>query len=211
MAELVNCERLREVGPELALGVLAGRDRAQAVAHLQDCAACEQHVRELAVVGDRLALLVPGAEPPVGFEQRVLDRLGLAPRRRWRRRRLVAAAVVLGIALAISGWVLRGAVHTDQPPFTSASITSASGSTGEAILFTDRRSWLYVDLFSSTASNTVTCELRMTDGRTMIVGSFAVHAGDADWATPVTLDGGRVADVRILAEDGSLVGTAHFG
>lgn len=66
-----NCERLREVGPELALGVLPGRERAEAVAHLDRCADCREYVRQLTGVGDRLVGLLPDREPPPGFETRV--------------------------------------------------------------------------------------------------------------------------------------------
>jgi hypothetical protein len=211
MAEL-KCERLHEIGPELALGVLAGRDRAEAIEHLQDCPACEQHVRELSVVGDRLVLLVPGAEPPVGFEQRVLERLGLAQRRRWRHRRwLAAAAVVLAIGLAAGGWALRGVLHdTESQPFITANLTSTGGPVGEVSIFTDRRAWLYVDLSTAT-SPTVTCQLLLTDGRSVDVGTFPTTGAETDWASPVSVAGTQISDVRIIAEDGSLIGTAHFG
>src|SRR2546429_615741 len=51
MAEL-ECERVHEGGPQLALGVLSGRDRADALVHPQDRPACAQHVRALSVIGD---------------------------------------------------------------------------------------------------------------------------------------------------------------
>ncbi|MGW2460837.1 hypothetical protein ACWC2M_17685, partial [Streptomyces sp. NPDC001761] len=62
-----NCEKLRELGAELALGVLPGRERAEAVAHLDRCADCREYVRQLTLVGDRLAGLLPDREPPPGF------------------------------------------------------------------------------------------------------------------------------------------------
>lgn len=210
MAEL-DCGRLHEVGPELALGVLDGRDRARAIAHLQDCPACEQHVRELSVIGDRLVLLVPGAEPPVGFEQRVLDRLGVPGRRRWRRRWLAAAAVLLAIGLAAAGWAVRGALHTDEPDFASAMITANGAPVGEAFAYSDHRSWLYVELSSPTATGTVSCEVRLDDGRTLTVGTFPVAAGSGQWAVPAPISGAHLVEVRIRAEDGTLVGAAHFG
>jgi hypothetical protein len=206
-----GCERLHEVGPELALGVLAGRDRAQAIVHLQDCQPCEQHVRELSVIGDRLVLLVPGAEPPVGFEQRVLHRLGLQRRRPWRRRWLAAAAVLVAVALAAAGWVLHGATRTDERDFSSAMITANGVPVGEAFAYSDRQSWLYVELSAPRASGTVSCEVRLDDGRTMTVGSFPVSAGSGQWAVPAPASEAHLVEVRILAEDGSLLGSARFG
>lgn len=219
MAE-VECERLHEVGPELALGVLSGRDRAQAIVHLQDCPSCEQHVRELSEIGDRLALLAPPAEPPVGFEQRVLDRLGLGERRRHRHRRwLVAAAALLALTLAGAGWALHGVLQTQRD--LSAGTVVANGETavitadgtrvGEAFLYSDRRSWLYVEFSSPNASGTVLCQVRLSDGRTVTVGSFPVSAGTGQWAVPAPDGGTHLAEVRLLDQDGTIVGTARFG
>ncbi|GHK04308.1 hypothetical protein ACWEWI_18640 [Streptomyces sp. NPDC003753] len=71
----VTCEKLREIGAELALGVLPARERAGAVAHLDRCADCREYVAQLTLVGDRLIGLLPCGEPPVGFETRVAQAL----------------------------------------------------------------------------------------------------------------------------------------
>ena len=73
-----DCARLRELAPELALGVLTGEERAEARKHLAACPECREYVLELTSVGDGLLALVPGAEPPLGFEDRVLSRLGIS-------------------------------------------------------------------------------------------------------------------------------------
>jgi hypothetical protein len=72
----MSCDEFAEVAAELALGVLTGRERAAALAHLDGCESCREHVRELTMAGDELLALLPAAEPPAGFESRVLDRLG---------------------------------------------------------------------------------------------------------------------------------------
>jgi len=79
MSELnhVSCEELAEVAAELALGVLTGRERAMAIAHLDNCDECRENVRQLMATGEQLLELLPPAEPPAGFETRVLARLGL--------------------------------------------------------------------------------------------------------------------------------------
>src|SRR3954452_2147868 len=95
----MSCAMLADVAAELALGVLTGRERADAIEHLDRCEACREDVHKLMATGDEFLGLLPPAEPPAGFETRVLDRLGLlAPRlpapslpgRVWR---LAAAAV----------------------------------------------------------------------------------------------------------------------
>jgi hypothetical protein len=79
MSELddMTCAEMDDVAAELALGVLTGRERALAVAHLNDCDACRESVRQLMATGEQLLELLPPAEPPAGFESRVLERLGL--------------------------------------------------------------------------------------------------------------------------------------
>jgi len=80
MSELndMTCAELADVAAELALGVLTGRERAMAVAHLGRCDACREDVRQLMATGEQLLELLPPAEPPAGFETRVLERLGLS-------------------------------------------------------------------------------------------------------------------------------------
>ena len=70
--------RVLNAAAELALGVLTGRERAQALAHLDHCASCREKVRQLTATGEGLLGLLPSVEPPAGFEARVMDRLGLA-------------------------------------------------------------------------------------------------------------------------------------
>lgn len=76
--DAMGCAELTDVAAELALGVLTGRERAMAVAHLEECGTCREHVRQLAMTGEGLIGLLPSQEPPPGFETRVLTRLGLA-------------------------------------------------------------------------------------------------------------------------------------
>ena len=73
----MSCDEFAEVAAELALGVLTGRERAAALAHLDGCESCREQVRELTLVQDELLALLPSQEPPAGFESRVLERLGL--------------------------------------------------------------------------------------------------------------------------------------
>ncbi|HEV2368250.1 MAG TPA: zf-HC2 domain-containing protein, partial [Acidimicrobiales bacterium] len=65
----MNCAELRDIAPELALGVLPGQERAAALAHLQSCPACQAEVEHLTDVADELVALAPAVEPPLGFEQ----------------------------------------------------------------------------------------------------------------------------------------------
>jgi anti-sigma-K factor RskA len=73
----MSCDAFAEVAAELALGVLTGRERAAALAHLNGCESCREQIRELTMVQDELLALLPSQEPPAGFESRVLERIGL--------------------------------------------------------------------------------------------------------------------------------------
>ncbi|GGW50088.1 hypothetical protein GCM10010503_28780 [Streptomyces lucensis JCM 4490] len=130
MSSDANCEKLREIGPELALGVLPGRERAEAVAHLDRCADCRQYVRQLTGIADRLIGLVPDNEPPLGFESRVARSLAQQPaaaegrrtarapgrarpesRGRRTRLRIAAAGAALTAGVAFAGWGIGTAVQ----------------------------------------------------------------------------------------------------
>ncbi|ANP53985.1 hypothetical protein J2Z21_005257 [Streptomyces griseochromogenes] len=138
MSSDVNCEKLREIGAELALGVLPGRERAMAVAHLDRCADCREYVEQLTLVGDRLIGLLPEREPPPGFETRVarglaqhaaheagahgresgLAHQGLRGRARRARLRIAAVASALLVAVGFAGWGIGTVVQevTASPP-----------------------------------------------------------------------------------------------
>lgn len=74
----MGCGDLADVAAELALGVLTGRERAEALMHLDTCAACRGHVYRLMITGEELLGLLPCIEPPLGFETAVMERVGLA-------------------------------------------------------------------------------------------------------------------------------------
>ena len=75
MTERTSCEHVREVAPDVALGLLTGEERAEALDHLEGCEACRAEVASLAVTADEVLLASPEADPPPGFADRVLARL----------------------------------------------------------------------------------------------------------------------------------------
>ena len=96
---------------ELALGVLTGRDRARALAHVESCPRCADELEQLSRVADTVVQVAPEMEPPVGFEVRLFERMGVAdvrPRRRrlrasrWVPVGVAAAVVALGLGLGLS-------------------------------------------------------------------------------------------------------------
>jgi anti-sigma-K factor RskA len=201
----MNCAEFGDVAAELALGVLTGRERADALAHLERCDACREHVRQLTTTGEELLGLLPSSEPPPGFETRVMDRLGLeapapalAPRpvhRRRERRRgragttrpfgmissgsrrlLAAAAVVVAVAAAaLGGWGLHGATTT---------AASKPGLSTAALLSADHEN----------------------------VGEVFVYNGDPRWMyMSVDMDSGnRTVICQLISSDGRVTNVGSF-
>ena len=159
MSELneMSCEEFADVAAELALGVLTGRERAQAITHLDQCDTCREHVRQLSLTGEEMLGLLPSREPPAGFETRVMGRLGhpaVARRPKRTRRMLATAAVTLAaVAAGLGGWGLRGATSAPSPgapaaaSLRSATLLTASHDTaGHIFLFNGSPRWLYMDV-----------------------------------------------------------------
>lgn len=102
----LSCAEARELAPELALGILGGAERAEMLLHVNGCARCQAYVAELTDAADVIPQLVPDAEPPPGFEARVLRRLG-EDERRTRRRWIAAVAAVAAAAIIVSVTTVR--------------------------------------------------------------------------------------------------------
>ncbi|MFJ2584406.1 hypothetical protein [Streptomyces sp. NPDC087538] len=164
----------------------------RATGHLGDCAACREHVHELAVASDALLDLVPASEPPAGFEDRVIERLGLAPARRpavrhprWRWIALAAAAAPAGLALG-GGWVLGAYTGPPapvapiaspvQPQLLTAQLTHGNHSFGQAYLYAGASPWQYTAVDADGHSGTVHCLVQRADGTTVKAGSFTLDA-----------------------------------
>src|SRR3954451_15313186 len=99
----LSCAEVRELAPELALGILSGAERAEVLLHVNGCARCQAYVAELTEAADVIPQLAVEAEPPPGFEGRVLQRLGQQERRSRRRWiAVVAAAAAAAIIVSIT-------------------------------------------------------------------------------------------------------------
>jgi anti-sigma-K factor RskA len=136
-----GCAQVREIAPDVALGLLTGEERAEALAHLEGCEACRAEVASLAVAADEVLLAAPEATPPAGFDARVLaalatqrgaaerDETAIVPARPHRRRRRawVGAAAAAVLALVVGLAALVGSDDTPRPsaPEPSAVATVA--------------------------------------------------------------------------------------
>ena len=72
-----ECRRHAGELPELALGVLTGRERAEALSHVESCPRCADELEQLSRAADTVVQAAPDVEPPVGFEVRLFERMGV--------------------------------------------------------------------------------------------------------------------------------------
>ena len=233
MSELnsMSCAEFSDSAAELALGVLTGRERAEALAHLDYCEACREHVRQLTATGEQMLGLLPTAEPPAGFETRVMDRLGLAApapqpvrhrRRRpaWShgfspRRVLAAAAVVVALlAGAVGGWGLHAstAPAAESSALSSATLVAASDHdhVGKVFVYNGDSRWMYMSVDLESGNYTVICQLIGADGHVTTVGSFRLADGYGSWGSPAWTGDGAPVGARLVTANGTVLAAGTF-
>jgi hypothetical protein len=232
----MSCRELHDVAAELALGVLTGRERAQAIAHLDHCEACRENVRQLTMTGEGLLGLLPAMEPPVGFETRVLDRIGLpsvpdappapvppapapvpvpAPRRQFgrTRRMLAVAAAVAGIIVGgLGGWALHNGTSSPTPTaLDSAGLVSVSHqAVGKIYLYRGHPQWLYMSVSMGSGNEMVLCQVESRSGQISTVGSFRLTSGYGYWGSPAPGNPGSLKGARLVTPNGKVLATASF-
>jgi hypothetical protein len=234
----MGCAGFADVTAELALGVVTGRERAAALAHLDRCAACQENVRQLMMAGEGLMQLLPVREPPPGFETRVMERLGLAapspgpasqvslPRGRLgfgcepgeggpgRARRVLAAAAVTLVAgvSALGGWGLGAATSSPaRSSLGSAALLSASHQPVGTVFFSGgSMQWLSMSVSLRSGTGTVTCQLVSRDGHVVTLGSFWLDGGYGAWGSPGPVSDGQFTSARLVSTDGTVLATASF-
>ena len=216
MSEPYGCREVEAVDAELALGVLAGPERAEALAHLQQCAACAQLVDDLARTGDRLLVAVPAADPPDGFEVRALagmaddgDPAAVVPPMPRRPKLVLAAAVVIAV-LAIAVGAVAYAMAGDRPSSSVvvATMTSEDGErVGEVYLRDGDPAWVFVAVPgwqppADAPARVYDMRLDLAGGRTVVVPKFTLEAGDGAWGTTVDVDVDSIEAVALVGESG---------
>ena len=212
----MSCDRTHELAAELALGILDGEQRAQALRHLAECPECRRAVEDLTAVADELLMLAPEREPPAGFESRVLARLQPPPaatRPRWRRRLLApvaaaatAAAIAVVAVLGVTGDDRRLADHyratlaAGHGSSFEAARLQAPGQVPAGVVYAYRGavSWMFVVVYRDRRAVPYKAELATTSGRRVALPSFQLdpRTGTGGEAIPVDLD--SVASVRLV-------------
>jgi len=169
----MSCEQVRELAPELAIGIADGQERDGALRHAATCPDCRRLVSELSSVVDDLLLLAPPREPPPGFASRTVARISPPPAphrhlairpaarhilagRRWLPRLAVAASVVAALAVG-AGAVYQGTSADRQLAgsyravlaqghgsfFAAAPLRGPTGTVGTVFGYQGSPSWLF--------------------------------------------------------------------
>jgi hypothetical protein len=220
-----GCEEYGDELAELALGVLTGRDRARVLSHVESCPRCAEELEILSRAADSVVQAAPEMEPPLGFEVRLFERMGLtdvAPRRRrFRPSRWVpavvgvaAAALALGLALGLTSSSPTPTV-TAQPHGAHRVVTAAlveDGATvGHVMVMGGAKPWISMMLDDSSAHGTVDCVVVTHDGLTHHVGTFVAHKGYGAWIAPLPVNPAEVRAAEVVSPSGTVIATATLG
>lgn len=218
----MRCEEVRELAPEIALGIADGEQRAEVLRHLSDCADCRRAVEQLTQVTDELLTVAPAQEPPAGFESRVVEAMGLGepgsrrPRApRLRLRRLVLRVGPAIAAAAVTAVAMVAIYHDDHQTAERyrATLAEANGRSFQAETLADRTgarsgvvfgyegspSWLLLTVDRGHRDAVTRAELRTKDGRTIPLRALHLDA-EGSWGGAIPVKLYQVASVRLLGE-----------
>jgi predicted anti-sigma-YlaC factor YlaD len=192
----MTCADVDLLAAEAALGLESGADRAALLDHLETCDRCRALVLELAEVADALVVAGPQAEPPPGFEQRVLARFDAAHRsRRWP----VLVGSVAAAMLLVVAFALGRAGGTDSSDVREAAMQTPSGRTvGEAYLHEGTPSWVFAAVpgWKDDGTN-FRLQVTLADGTTTNT------SGAGSWGVLVP-DSRQVRTVALVDENGQV-------
>jgi hypothetical protein len=207
-----GCAAVRELAPELALGVLTGSERAEALLHVNGCDRCQALVTELAETADLLPFLAPEAEPPAGFGDRTVALMTQGRRRR--RLRVMALVAAVAAAAAILSIVIVRIVddgRSSQPTATAPTIRTApmigaNGLTAGRVAVTgrDQHVALAIDVDYAIPDGTYAVELRADGASPVRVGTMDV-VGERGWWIGAGIPPGAHARVALVDEMGTAV------
>jgi hypothetical protein len=211
---------------ELALGILTGRARVATLAHVDTCAHCAEELEQLAHAADAVVSAAPAFEPPVGFEVRLFNRMGLpeaaipAPEPvPFRRRRIVdtprwvlaVAAAVVAVAVGVSVAQLGGSTSTgssDAVRVATAALTEHGTTVGSVATYGGSVPWMIVTLADSTAHGKIACEVVTANGVTHKVGTFTANYGYAAWDAPLRVAPQDVRKAEVVSSNGTVIASA---
>lgn len=213
-----GCETARESLAELALGALRGEELRRVSAHVEHCSECRREVNSMLPVASRLLELVPGTEPPLGFDRRVLSNVeaveGGASRFARRRSVIMAIAAAAAIVFGVSGWLVGAASsgpsghHQGRPELTAEFVEQGHG-VGQIEVY-GKPLWLTVTVHGTGISGAVICEMVHADGSVTKMGPFDLVGGSGTWSAPDPEGMAHVTQAQLVDTAGKVVAVAHI-
>jgi Putative zinc-finger len=211
---VLTCTQVRELAPELALGVLTGAERAEAVAHVNDCTRCRNLLADLSGAADTLTLVVPEREPPAGFERDVLAAMQTRPRGA-RLRRVGALAIAAAVACIVTIVGVRVVDGSREPaPVVRAPVTpevvaapmvgSDDQVVGQVFATTGEHPWAYLFVEYGQMPAGSYRITRRDDSGSEAIGDMQVIDGRGFWGAPFAPPDGE-ATIALVAADGTTV------
>jgi Putative zinc-finger len=215
----MRCDEVRDLAPEIALGIADGEERAEALRHLSSCAECRRAVERFTDVVDELLVTAPVQEPPAGFESRVVEAMGLQARRRrtrWLTLRWLAPRLGPALATAAVTAAALIAVYSDDRQTAERyrdTLAQADGRYFQAEPLRDERgaragvafgyegspSWLLLTVDRGDRVGVTGAELVTRDGRTIPLRSFELDS-EGSWGGAIPVKLYRVASIRLQGE-----------
>jgi hypothetical protein len=220
-----GCEECSTELAELALGVLTGRERARALAHVDSCPRCAEELEQLSRAADTMLQAAPDAEPPMGFEVRLFERMGVSdsPRRerrhRWSPRWVPAGVAAAAAAVAALGVGLGVTLTSSSPPVSvaqghargtveSANLVHDRRTVGHVVYFNGPKPWMSMMLADAGVQGQVNCVVVSKDGVTHTVGTFTAHAGYGAWFAPLHVNPDDLRTAKVVSPSGTVLATA---
>jgi len=220
MAEWRRCAEVRELIPELAMGVAPGDERAAALTHIATCEACRQLLEETAATVDELLLLAPEHEPPPGFDAKVIAAVSPERPHRWSAAKLVLAAAAAIIVAASGAAVLTHRAGADDRQLAAqyretlkvaegdylraAALDGADGeSAGHVFAYQGNPSWVFVTV-DGAASGVHRVRYVTEDGRSHPLGVCMVRDGHGSWGTAIDVPVYAVDSVELVHRGSTL-------
>jgi len=231
-----GCVDLGESLAELALGILPGNDRAVVLAHVQGCEHCQAELEKGTLTADGLLGLAPELEPPVGFEVELFRRLGISEARKGSkiahlhigrlldrissRGRVVvsAAAVTIAVALGFGSWWVAnpGTSVSAVPPYergvasSTAALTSGTRAVGTVSTFAGTPRWMLMTVHAGDVSGWVICQVTVSGGQQVTVGSFRLDHGYGAWSARLPVSVPSIRSTQVKTSAGAAIGSATF-
>lgn len=201
---------------EFALGILEGRARASLLTHVDGCPECSERIQELSATADLLMYIPVGAEPPLGFESGIIERIRQSQpaQRQWIGRRwpsLAAAAAILVISFGL-GWTLDHAFRTTPTSSHEATgqmeqrtLVAHGDNVGTVYAYSGKPSWVFVTVDAPGAPSTVRCTVITSSGAQRYVGSYSLSGGKGSWGATLPVSFSAVRNVELTSASGAVV------